>query len=118
MRYSYEKNNCMTCDAYQSAYVKLPKNITYDSTMSDVIKAYGEGEKTEYSDQFAEYHKDDDGEYIGKLPSTQLIYSYKKDNVYYRLELSFDKDTEKLYRIEYRIQVYDKNIDLLAIPMD
>ena len=90
-----------------STYVKLPKNITYNSTMNDVIKAYGEPEENELSsDSTYQSANNTKGEYFGAIECYRLVYMVRNDSdSWLRLSLKFNKDTKKLYRVDYETDV-------------
>lgn len=79
-----------------SSYVELPKNITYNSTVDDVIKAYGEPkERRESNNKYCD----------GNLSATILEYQYKDNSAEMSLDLYFDKSSDKLYEISYKIRL-------------
>ena len=105
----YQDLGCDECDDAMSSYVRLPKNITYDSTIDDVISAYGNPRTNElYQDDSQQYSDNTlTGEKFGKLECYRLQYNPKND--YYPprfiLYLYFSKDTKKLYMVEYEISI-------------
>ncbi len=85
-----------------SKNIKLPKNITYNSTVDDVIKAYGE--PTDQSDLATPttYSFDEVEGFSGKL----LYYrKHVDENNSIELELYFDNKTQKLYMVDYIVQL-------------
>lgn len=106
---TYLQNGCDNCDTNLSTYIKLPKGVTYKSSIDDVIKAYGSPKKQEeYSDNTYMYNDTIDGEKFGYFSSTRLLYKYKKDNVTFSLELFFDVEDNILYKVRYTIEVSKK----------
>lgn len=106
---TYLQYGCEDCDIVLSEYIKLPKGITYNSSIDDVIKAYGQPkEQEEYEDDNYMYNDSIDGEKFGKFSSTRLKYTYKKDKVVFNLELFFDIEDDILYRVDYYIKVSKK----------
>lgn len=118
----YQELGCEDCDNAMSTYVKLPKNITYNSTMNDVINAYGKPTPNDLDDEDgynAEEHgyKDSDesykyeensltGENFGKLECYKLHYSVENNYATrFNLNLYFNKDTQKLYKVEYELDM-------------
>ena len=72
-----------------SSNVVLPKNITYNSTIDDVISAYGQ--------PYRRY----DGELLllSNILVTELTYMYEDSNYIFTFTLSFYNETQKLYQI-------------------
>jgi len=103
----YEDTGCERCRYNMSNYIKLPNNITYDSTIDDVIAAYGEpkSRNDDYEDQNYEYNDHVDGGQYGVFEAIELKYKYNKDNVRMDLELYFDSDDETLYRVVYTVDI-------------
>lgn len=102
----YLKNGCEDCDEQLVSSIELPKGITFNSTIQDVTKAYGEAsEKNEYDDNTYQWSKKENGEKFGGVKSDNLTYIYETDKEQMRLELCFSKSTGKLHKVKYNIQV-------------
>ena len=111
----YQELGCEDCDSAMSNYVKLPKNITYDSTINDVINAYGKpttndsDDEDDYKDFDESYEYEDNsltGQEFGKIECYKLNYNIEKDSTTrFNLDLYFNKDTQKLYRVEYELDI-------------
>ena len=118
----YQKLGCEDCDNAMSTYVKLPKNITYNSTMNDVINAYGKPTINDLDDEdgynaeehgykaFDESYKYEKnsltGENFGKLECYKLHYSVENNfATRFNLNLYFNRDTQKLYKVEYELDI-------------
>lgn len=102
----YEDNGCRSCHVHLSNYVELPKGITYNSTVNDVIKAYGNpDENNDYDDDNYRDNKTTSGGKLGTISATKLVYKYTGDNENMTLNLYFAKSTGKLYRVVYTIRV-------------
>jgi hypothetical protein len=102
----YNNVGCEDCDEQLVSSLELPKGVTFNSTVDDVTKAYGEAtEKNEYPDNSYQWSKKTDGEELGGIESTELTYVYNTDKVEMRLELWFAKSTGKLHRVNYEIEV-------------
>ena len=78
---TYEDNGCLNCGTYLSNYIELPKGITYNSTVDDVLRAYGEPlENKEYLDQNYRYRKNTNGDEFGNFQAIRLIYDYEGED--------------------------------------
>jgi len=106
----YEDTGCKRCDVSMSNYIKLPKGVSYESTIEDVINAYGEPDSKDnnWHDQNYEYNDHIDGGNYGVLNAVQIVYRYNKDNVKMNLYLYFDQEDEILYRVVYDIDINTK----------
>lgn len=103
---TYQEYGCGDCDNFVSKYVRLPKNITYESTVEDVIKAYGEPTVNEQKKDNNEggYINDNTGEYF-YMDCYYLRYEVEKEDSFINLELYFDANDKKLYKVEYVAEV-------------
>jgi len=102
----YEEMGCKDCDEQLVSSIELPKGITFNSTVDDVIKAYGEAnEKNEYKDNSYQWSEKEDGEKLGGIESDELTYIYDTEKEEMRVEMWFSKNTGKLHRVEYNIEV-------------
>ena len=81
-------------------YVKLPKNITYESTVDDVKKEYGEPNEIRDITSSSVALGFINGNFSGK----KLTYKYEADETNsIELELYFEEESQKLFMIEYEI---------------
>ncbi len=84
-----------------SKKIKLPKNITYESTVDDVIKAYGEPyRRIDCNDTGGICINHEDWDHVDGI---SLNYLYEKDDTTMDLKLHFSKEDNKLYYVNYRI---------------
>lgn len=98
----YNENGCDNCDDVLSNFVRLPKNITYNSTIEDVLSNYGTPViKEDYEDY--NYHL---VLQESSIDAVRVVYVYEQDNVYLNLELLFNKEDSKLYHIGYVMKLY------------
>lgn len=100
----YQELGCDGCDYAMSTFVKLPKNITYNSTTNDVIKAYGKPLTNELIHDGSYWYEDNNltGENFEGIECTMLEYKVTNSDINkFRLILYFDKATNKLYKIKY-----------------
>ena len=81
--------------------LKLPQNITFESKIDDVIKAYGEPSKRTklgFTDAYF-------GAIIDGFSGERLTYTYEADeNNSIELEISFEGEEQNLYMVKYEIK--------------